>query len=267
MNMTMINDLSIENKYNIFYKNGSRVYKLDLCKKTYNMDSYRPNSFIIDGKEIVEGTWTRVLVRLTNYLINKFPLDKDEMINCEIEWSKSPIFMSEGTLSSHVKLDNNLYINCNRTSTHLCWTLQEILKLFDIDCRTCELYINIPHNLENPEVVDYLSGKYRDEFRVYLEFEKKFNDKKIETVFSSIDKMDIILRKHMPAYLSFLLIDSSLVYANVKSKYKKIIFSIIKSNDHVRSMNIILVIISDFLKYKNDLSKNDQIFESISNRN
>jgi hypothetical protein len=257
-------EMHLNQNYHVYFEDGSRVYKIDLCEKTYNMDSYTPSTFIIDGKPINEGTWTRLLERLSNYLINKYSLSEDAMLNYEVEWSKAPIFLKEGSLSAHIKLNNELYVNCNRTSTHLCWSVQEILKMFKVACHECELYVNIPQAFENPNVTNFVYDENRRKLSEFMDTRLNYSVNRIKAILAAIEKMDVLLQRTSSSYLSFLMLDTNNDLTRIKSRFKEKTYPTITDRENIKTIEAILKILTNYFKYKDETRTQNELLDSIA---
>lgn len=244
---------SIEKKFGIHYFNGIHTYKLDLNIKNYHLDSYSPYIFIIDGKKIEEVSWGRLLERLANYLINKYQASKNDLLEHRVSFSKAPIFLLEGSLASHYELENGLFLNCNRTSTHLCMSVTELLVFFAIRPSDCELYVRKPAGLEDEEVQVYYYERIKLAFIEYLSVTHRFEEAKIEAVLSAISKMDILLKIHFPNQLSFLSFDDKKDYSSFKSRFKFKIYPTLTQQEHAKSMTLVLELITKFHTYMSNM--------------
>ena len=250
---------NLAERYGFFYINGRRAYKIDLTTKHYAIDSYRPLTFLINGKPIDEGTWTRLIERLTNYLINKHSPDCVELLNHRVEWSKTPIFLKNSTLPAHIKLSNGIYVNCNRTATHLLWTIQEILVYFNFDLSDCELFVVIPQNKENTEVINHFYEENKTLIKKYLIEEEHYSEEKAKSFIAFLNKMDKLLIDFNSSFISFILFETTIDFSNIKSRFIKNVYPNIRNEKAIKGMDAIFEVLLRFYRFKFDKHNTDML--------
>jgi hypothetical protein len=240
----------IEDKYNIEYYDSKHCYSIDLLQKEYFLDNTSPILFIIDGKEVDEKSWGRLLERISNYLINKHSPEIKFLLNMQIDWSKQAVFMESSQIVAHLgPLVNGLYINTNHTSTHMCWLLQDILKAFNEDLDKCKLLIRkLPGN-EDKEIQEYYFNHSRIHFLEFMGSIKRFDDNKLKNVIAGVDKLDILFRKHFPSYQSLFLFESKVEFSMMKSRFLTKTNLMELSEKNKESIRYILDLLTTYYQY------------------
>lgn len=233
-----------------------RIYILDLTNREYTLDSFRPFELHIDDKVIEEATWNRLIIRVCNYLINKYKISEKSMLDCEANWSKAPIFLEEPYSEAHFKLDNNLHINLNRTCTHLVWTLIEIFKLFSFDYSKCKLYVRIPQYREKEDVRNHFYNSNKSKFFNYLVDELKISTQKSESIIQSIITIDELLGNFNHRIISIFLFDDKQEYSNFKSRFRVYISKRVKNDKQRIIIDNVLTFYGKYLAYSyNEIEK------------
>jgi hypothetical protein len=241
----------IEEKYGISYVNNVHCYLLNLSAREFNLDKTSPLLFKIDGKKIEEVSWSRMLERICNYLINKNNKTIEDLLNMSLDWTKQIIFLRHKTTGTHFgPLDNGLYINTNHTSTHLCWIIQDIIKFFGDNINDCYLWIKKPPGIEDIEVVEYYYEKSKSKYFWFVKQRLGFDEDKVSAIMLAMDKIDLLFKKHYPTQKSLFLFESKSEYAAVKSKFKNKLGLEIKSEAHLKSINYILDTFTQYYQYE-----------------
>ena len=150
-----MNDQTIEEKYGIVYFGSQHYYIEDLTKRDYVLENCTPYYFKIGYDEFIVSVWGDLIQRVANYLIEEYPKTLEELKQFSYKWGKQKLFLDAPKLASHFPLKNGLYINCNHTALHSCWTIQDMLDFFGVDIKECKLIIRRNPVAEVKEVKDY----------------------------------------------------------------------------------------------------------------
>lgn len=245
----------IEEKYNIEYYDNKHCYRINLVEREYNLENTSPVLFVIDGKEVDEKSWGRLLERVSNYLINKHSPDADFLLNIQLDWSKQQVFTKNRQVSAHLgPLVNDLYINTNHTSTHMCWLLLDILKVFNEKLETIKLLIRKLPGTEEEEVQEHYNSLSKNMFFEFLKTSKRFDEIKSKDIFIGIKKLDIILKEHFPSYGSFLSFESKGEFSVIKSRFLRKINIMNLNENNKKSIKYILDLLTTY--YQNIYESN-----------
>jgi len=238
---------NIEEKYKIIYLNGRHYYIEDLSKRDYNLENCLPFYLKIEEEEFFETAWIRLLPIVTEYLIDEFDISKEELINFKTKWSKANIFNDEERVNN-VLLKNGLYMNCNHTSLHSCWLLQDLLKYLDISILNCRLIIRRNPSAESEEVKTYFKNKHKEEFKYYII--NKLNKDSIyyDKCITGIDNTEELFKKLFPTFESFYYFEDYSYYYNYKKKFIEYLYKKIADSKKISIYKKILEIYGDYIK-------------------
>ena len=206
-------------KYNINFIKGIRCYKVDLFERTLFIEYSIPQLIVINNVEMFANSWSDLLVKTLNYLIEKLEISEEKLIDFQVDWSTKTIF-------SRIKNDNFfigplinfLYININHNATHLLWLLQDLLSYNNIEPGAVELYVKILPSKEEPEVREYYIDYYTNELKSFLINDLKYDKKKLNSFMSDFEKVDSIFKKCFDSQVSILLLNTKQIYASYKSR-------------------------------------------------
>jgi hypothetical protein len=242
-----------EKIYGIDYINKRHCYFLDLNSREFALDHTSPVRLEIETYRIDESSWSRLLEKVSNYLIEKYPKPKDEYLDIQFSWSKQYVFTQTKTSStSFGPLKNGIFVNTNHTSTHLLWLIQDLLLLFGEKLDLCKLWIRKPPGIETDEVVKHYHLKAKIELKEYLASRLKYDEDKATKILSGIDKIDQLFIKFSPMQKSLLLFESKTEYSALKSKFKRKLQNEIKNESHLiiieQILNVLTLYYGSFYK-------------------
>lgn len=215
----------IEEKYNILFIGKRRCYKVDLDNKEYNFEHSTPVYISIDGQKIEENSWNVLIFKLAIFLNRLNPKSKEELLLIQQDWGEQKVF-SEKRLSNYREFDYNLFINVNHTSVHAVWTIQLLLREWNVDLNKCELIIHRMPRSEAKEVIEYYTKQTISGLQQYLNFVTSYNGSKINKIIEGLvyinDKIGEKVFKNS-GYNSLLIIDDYPIFYNMKNDVLKYI--------------------------------------------
>ena len=128
----------LEKKYNIIYINGLRFYLQDLNIREYLYENTLPLYFEFEDIEIFCNSWKNMIFEIVKAIDKKFPKTTSDLLSIKCDWGKQSVFSMEK--KTNFIPYNGLYINCNHNSVHAMWTIQLILKEYNIPLDKCIFY-------------------------------------------------------------------------------------------------------------------------------
>ena len=130
------------------------------------------------------------------------------------------MFFSGDTQANLKKVDDDLYVNCNHNALHSCWFIQDLLKLFEIDCSNVYFLIHRGHSAEPVDAKEYFKAEFKKEFSEFLQNNHNKSKESCDKIISNIEKcMDPVLGKSSPSYKSFMLFDDSTLVYNYGNEF------------------------------------------------
>ena len=215
----------IEEKNNILYIGKRRCYKVDLYNKEYNFEHTTPVYISIDGQKIEENSWNVLIYQLAVHLNKLNPKSKDQLLLIKQDWGEQKVF-SENLLSNYREFDYGLFINVNHTSIHAVWTIQLLLREWNVDLNKCELIIHRMPRSETKEVVEYYTTHTISGLQKYLKFVTSYKDNKINKIIEGL----VYINDHIgekvfknSGYNNLLIIDDYPIFYNMKNDVLKYI--------------------------------------------
>jgi len=207
-------------KYNILFVDGIRCYKIDLSTRTLFIEYSIPQLIVISNVKISTNSWSDLLVKTVNCLIDKPKISEDKLIDFQVDWSTKQIFSRTKDNNFFIgPLINSLYLNINHNATHLLWLLQDLLAYNNIEPDTVELYIRILPSKEEAEVREYFINYYKNTLKHFLVNNLEYSEKKLNLFMSDFEKVDAIFNKCFANQVSLLLLNTKQIYASYKSRF------------------------------------------------
>lgn len=207
-------------KYNIIKKNNRRYYFVDLTKKSINFECSTPIYIKIEDTKIDETSWLHLIEKVCNYLFLKYPNKKEEALSFSLAWTKKAIFTQFNKTVNCLKLDNDLYVNCNHDADHSCWLIEDIISFFSLPLNEVTLLIHRPPYIEPKEVKAFYKEKREAEFKEMLINNFNFD---IERANKIIHNINYYSEKYLTAitksYNDFFLFDDLTIFDAYKSKF------------------------------------------------
>ena len=201
------------NNYDIIIEGTNRYYLEDLTKRDYSLEKTTPYLLKIKQNnntyyDIKESNWSSLLKNLCIYLLNTYPTKQDIIYSFKAKWTSQVIFSKEKKVNFK-PLKDHIYLNCNHTSLHLCWLIQDILTFFEINLSDVILYIHRPSSMEPIEVKKYFLEKNTNQFTLYLKEHENKNEQQCIKILDNINKyLNKLLNKISKSYDNLLLFDS-----------------------------------------------------------
>ena len=157
--------MSIEEKYNIIYKNGSRYYKYYLVdNRRSDLEKTRPDSCSIEGHLIEDNSWVNLLTGVCKYLLEVNPKENEELYSFKAEWYDK-LFFTKTKLINFTEVRDGLYMNTNLGSVRSYWFLCDLISYFGLSNQNSYLEIKRFGISEAKEVRDYITAKNMVSFK------------------------------------------------------------------------------------------------------
>lgn len=160
---------TIEEKFKIEYLNGGkkRYYRIDLRKREYNFEFTSPYILQIGEVKLKETSWSSMVYRLAMFLYESNPKSQQKLISIINDWGRQSVF-SDKYKTNYKEFIEGIYINCNHTAVHSVWTIQLLLKEWNVNLEECKMYIHRMPRSEEKEVISYYEQKTIYDFKQYL---------------------------------------------------------------------------------------------------
>ena len=250
--------MTIEEKYQIKYFNSRRYYKFDLTTKVPVLENTVPYYFKHGEFEAYESAWNRMAILILTYLDSKNPKSENDLLSLKYPWSGKNIFSKESRIN--FTPFKNIFLNTNHHSTHSMMSIQDILRIYDVDPNSCEFFISRHPSAEPEEARVYFRDKTIKSFIKTLEFKKK-SKKTISTIISNITIINKKLAELSPGFDDFFLFDDYTYFQNYKKKtldeVKKTLFNKPEIQDSVKRA----------LDYLDDYYRNARFYETLQKTN
>ena len=239
---------SIESKYGIIYFGNQHYYNEDLSRRDYNLENCTPVYFRIGNDEFAETGWINLLPKVANYLIEEYDISKESLMNFKLEWSKAQVFIEKKKVNC-IELTNGLHMNCNHTSLHSCWVLQDLMKFCGIHSLSCKLIIKRNPCAEHDEVKEYYKEKHKNEFRSYVLYHLNKDLKYYDSCIKALDSTEKSFKKLFPTFESLYYFDSYTYYASYVNKYIYHLEQVLRlENKKLDQYKKVFKVYSDFLR-------------------
>lgn len=245
--------MTIEEKYKIKYIGSKRVYKADLSTREFDFEFSSPYSIKVGTYYHKVGSYNNMIYSLAKYLNELSPKSKEELLNIKNDWGKQDVF-SEVQKSNYKEFDCGLFINVNHTSVHALWTIQLLLKKWNVDLSTCELYIHRMPKGEKREVLDYYEEKTIKDFKEYVRFTHSYSQEEINFI---AQKLIAINQKICPklyvkkGYDNILVLDDYYVFSKMRDEIiEQLKRILINKPKNLKNYRISLNLLDDFYKQR-----------------
>ena len=224
-------DNNLFQKYGFLTNGFNRQYVSHVNERKYDFENTTPNQLQIlvpsqwenpkshdvnpSLKTFNETSWLRLVEALFNYLQDKTPKAKEELLSFRTDWSKAANFSETKTIDNMVKVED-LYMSVNFTSTHSTWFIGDILKFYGV--KNGYLFIHRAPIAEPKEIVDIVLQTRKEGFRKYLIDKCGKSEEKANKIISAFNVFNKILSKTTSSYYDFFLFDNTLSLSNYKSR-------------------------------------------------
>ena len=211
--------------YGLVYIDNHRFYTFNLSERRFDLENTRPFYLKLDGKVFEEHTWGKLIVMVYNYLIEKNELSQKNLLDFNVDWSKSEIFMVNQKNHACLKLSNDLYVNTNHTSVHCYRLIQDFLLYLDYDLSNAFIVISRLGIAEPNEVKKFIIEQRKNGFKEYLKLIYTIDKTKIlDNHFNFLCKLDDLFISKAIEFknlCSLFLIDYREDFCNFKSYFLK----------------------------------------------
>ena len=199
--------------------NGSHLYREDLTKRDYSLESTTPIVFSFDTISFQEKSWKNLLPKIVDLMFQTSGRSKEEALAFRTDWTRQAFFYTSNLKSNLLPLKNGLFLNGNFTATHSVWCLQDLLDFFCIPKSECTLIIHRPSGAEPEEVREYFKKHRCEKFKSFLVSLYKYDEDKINRIIANIDFISrAYLAKLSKSYNDLFLFDSQAVFLSYQSK-------------------------------------------------
>ena len=214
----MLNQDQIEAKYHISYVGTQRYYKQSLMEKEFSLENTTP--FVLDagGKSFMTSSWKQLLLDVCREFLKDNPEKRTDLICYTPSWTDMNQF-SIVPAKNWEPVGDRLYLICNHTAIHAFWLLREVLKIFEVDLKSCNFLIHRSPGSEPKECREFFEAKTKSSFKYYYTQLLKKPEEKADQVIRNIEKLNKLLSEYSRSYDNFFLFDSNNVYASYKAKF------------------------------------------------
>jgi len=249
--MININNKNILKANNIILIDYKHYYQENLNERNFYLEGSSPYLFEIGNNKFFDNSWGHLLESVSNFLISNKEKSINELLNIKLDWTKQPLFIKKRELAAHKgPLVNELYINTNHTSIHLCWILQDLLKEFNVKLGECKLIIKKQPRHEKSEVRNYFYNKNIEMLKTYLIEKQGYDNDHMNKIITLILDLDKIFNKEYRNYWSLLLLESKQKFALLKSRLLKFLKrEYVYNKDVVNSAKMVLDLLTNFYAY------------------
>lgn len=165
------------------------------------------------------SSWKKLFEDFCNHFITIIP-DFKVLLTMNPDFSNKKIFLREKITNSIGPLSNGLFIDGNRSPTHIWWSIIYLSELITSDyANSLILYVHYPSAIEPKEIIDIIWKKEIITLHNYLNA-YGYNREKIDSVINSVRNLNKIYREKTKNYV-FYLIDRKQDLSNAISYIKK----------------------------------------------
>ena len=214
----MLNEDQIELKYHIAYVGNQRYYHQSLLEKEFTLENTTPYVLEAGGKTFPTSSWKQLLIDVCKEFLKDNPEKRTDLLCYTPSWTDFNQF-SIVKEKNWEPVGDGIYLLSNHTAIHAFWLLREVLKIFNVDLKTCKFLIHRTPGSEPKEVRDFFEEKTKNAFRHYYTQLLKKPAEKAEQVIRNIEKLNKLMREYTRSYDNFFLIDNNNVYASYKAKF------------------------------------------------
>ena len=225
-------DLDLFQKYGFLTDGFARQYVSHAKERKYDFENSVPKKLQILAPEEWDNpssfsvnpllhtfdatSWVRLIEALFNYLQDKAPKSKEELLAFRTDWSKAAIFAENKAIDNMVQV-GDLFMSVNFTATHSAWFIGDLLTFFGI--KTGYLFVHRAPIAEPKEIVDLVINKRKQGFKNYLMLKCGKSLESADKIIAAFDNsFNKILQKMSSSYYNFFLLDRTMYVSNLKSK-------------------------------------------------
>ena len=198
----------------LIVENYTRYYLEDLSQRDFHLEFTSPFRFIWGELVIEENNWGWLIQKLSQYLYDKYPQRKDELLNnFKTDWSKQKMFSTEkGT--NFKSIADDLYVNCNQTALHSCWLIQDILSFYNVNPSEVKFYIFRSPAAEPKEIRQKFIDEFKQLFTKFLNANYRKTTDDANKIISNIENyINPIMNKISQSY------NDARLFSNYKTAY------------------------------------------------
>ena len=225
-------DLDLFQKYGFLTDGFARQYVSHVKERKYDFENATPKKLVILVPEewknpssssvnlvictFEASSWVRLIEVLFNYLQDKAPKSKEELLAFRTDWSKAAIFAENKAIDNMIQV-GDIFISVNYTATHSVWFIGDLLTFYGV--KTGYIFVHRAPIAEPKEIVDLTIGKRKQGFKQYLMLKCGKTLENADKIISAFDNsFNKILQKMSSSYYNFFLLDSTAYVSNLKSK-------------------------------------------------
>ena len=198
-----------------------RLYRLDLTKRTYNLDNTEPEKLLLDDKCFLYNAWTELIPAITYYLYSNSKITIEDLLKYRPDWSNAYVFST--TKKTNYKLIcDGLFVSCNHTALHSIWFMQDLLQYFNVDLSKVTFLIRRRQIAEPKEIQEYFINMVKTDFAKCLKTQLHKTDKNVEIIVEKqFDHINNFQQKLSKSSFNFFLFDSYKTFMMYKTNFIK----------------------------------------------
>ena len=230
----LLNKKQAEVFENVVFSGKRRYYIEDLSKRDYTLENTTPYQIDIYNNIIEQHAWGNLLCDVSRLLLRLFPRYENDILDFRCSWTKADIF-SLVQKTNFKMVHENLYINCNHSAVHSCWTLQDLLDYFKIDKSSVYFLIHRPCGVEPEHIKDYVEKRFINGFVFYLKTKQNMSEEYANKVVRNIKKyLNPMLGNISKSYTNLFLFDDNATFYNYVKSVREYIATRVRAEDKVK---------------------------------
>ena len=195
-----------------------RRYWYPLPEKHFDMEFTAPEHFSLEKVGFEASGWGGLLLLIAKYLSRSYPKSTEELFAFRTTWSRAEIFLPVPHVNCEL-VREGCYMNLNHTSLHCIWLIIDLLGFFGVEPTKCKLLMRRMPRSEPEEVREAITLEIQQGLKTYLAEKKSLSLERIQKVISNLDYANRFFHQMRSGYNNFYLIDSALMFSNMKAKF------------------------------------------------
>lgn len=209
MNNMNISDLF--KKYAIVTNGIKRFYVINLSDRVFSLENCVPIQLVVNSDiSFEENSWTNLLVKVAQYLQEKYRINHQELYNFRPIWSDKPVFTYDQRIDNCKLVESDLYISHNYSNSHIMWLIYDLFVFYEVDCAQSHIYINRFPDAEPKEVKTAVETYIRERFETYLEKDEQISSKLVQKILNSFNTFNKIVSKTNSSFKNCYLIQDTI---------------------------------------------------------